>query len=453
MRAACVMTVLLALIPASLFNPFVGVLAWYWLAYFNPQRLSWGFIQQVPVALAIAAPTIVGFFFTKRRTPPYLTTETLLLVVLWIWFVVTTATVYYSPLYFSHFDQTLFRLKDVSKILGMTFLTLMLITERNRLRWLCLVTGGTFGVLAVKGAIFATLSGGGQVSGPANTSIGDNNDFAMAMNMILPLLGAVYATETRKIIRIASAFAFVCGIICIVFTYSRGGFVGLAVVMLAMAWKSKQRVAGIVGLVLLASALLFLTPDSWLQRMNTIPNAAETDSSAQARIIAWRFATLLALDSPITGGGFDTFTMDLYNHYGFERDIALVAHSIWFQTLAEQGFVGLALFLLLLGSCLVSTFRISHKYRHDHDPELQFLAKYADMIQISILAYCASGTFLAKAYFDLFYELVSIVIALKFLSDSKRRASIVRSCEDSNGGQCQIGDNLMETPAHGDEAP
>jgi hypothetical protein len=79
--------------------------------------------------------------------------------------------------------------------------------------------------------------------------------------------------------------------------------------------------------------------------------------------------------------------------------------------LQEQGFVGLGLFMALLFSVLTSMQRLKWKFRSIKS--CSWICNYADMIQVSILAYMAGGVFLGRAYFDLFYHLVIISVLVK----------------------------------------
>jgi probable O-glycosylation ligase (exosortase A-associated) len=165
------------------------------------------------------------------------------------------------------------------------------------------------------------------------------------------------------------------------------------------------------------SGLLFLAagsviPEQWWDRMGTI-QTYESDGSAMSRLHSWRVAWQLALDLPLTGGGFwaleDPAT---YRMYGTEGSHS--AHSIYFSILSEHGFPGLFLFLGLLISCLWSLFRVRRILRGV--PSGVEIIRFSLMVEASIVAYMISGTFLTMAYFDLFYHLVSFVIVLKILA-------------------------------------
>ncbi len=73
----------------------------------------------------------------------------------------------------------------------------------------------------------------------------------------------------------------------------------------------------------------------------------QEDSSSMGRINAWHFAANLAADRPVVGGGFQVFTPELFQKYAPNPTDFHDAHSIYFESLAEQGYVGLALFVLI----------------------------------------------------------------------------------------------------------
>src|SRR5262249_42779254 len=95
-------------------------------------------------------------------------------------------------------------------------------------------------------------------------------------------------------------------------------------------------------------------------------------------------------------------------------------HSIYFQVMAEQGFVGLAAFLALLFSCLFSTRRL--RKRVARYPSLSWVTNYSYSVETSLIAYMVSGAFLGRAYFDLYLQLVAILILLKLICRKELRA-------------------------------
>jgi O-antigen ligase len=175
--------------------------------------------------------------------------------------------------------------------------------------------------------------------------------------------------------------------------------------------------------------------------METIPTADTQDSSARARFDSWRLGTRIALDHPIAGGGFETYTAEAYEKYGVPTWGRVHGpHSIYFEMLAEQGFVGLFLYLALMLSCLLTCWKVKRlSARHE---ALRAWGPYCDMTIASILAYAVSGAFLGRAYFLLFYQLVIATIILSAAARSERRLA-----EERPAIHFAMADNSV-VPAH-----
>jgi O-antigen ligase len=136
------------------------------------------------------------------------------------------------------------------------------------------------------------------------------------------------------------------------------------------------------------------------------------------------------MDYPLTGGSFNALpNVELFQRYqpeplpgGF---LSSGPHSIYFQTLEEQGFVGLGLYLILVGSCWVSLNSLRRKSQRSASS--QWIVPYTHMIEVSLFGFLASGAFLGLANFDLFYQLVAMVIILKVLyQDEMQPAPLVQ---------------------------
>jgi putative inorganic carbon (HCO3(-)) transporter len=395
--------VVLGSLPVCFTRPWIGILVWSWLAYMNPHRLVWGFAWNIPFALMVAVATLAGFALTRDRRPFLWTRETITLALLWVWLTITTVFAIFQADAWEHWNR-------VSKIFLMTFLTVPLFQSRERLRWLLLVIAGSMAFYALKGARFVLFTGGqGMVLGaPGNTFISSNNAVALALNMCLPLFLWLAREEKRRWLRMTLYAAFFASMVSVLFTYSRGGVLGLAVVLAILFLNRRNALALTAAALVLLVAVAWIAPDKWMARMETIRNY-EQDSSAMQRLNAWRVGLRLAHDRPILGGGFSVFnhreTFALYdpNHMGDYYD----AHSIYFNLLGEHGWIGLGLFAVWV----TFSFRALRRLRRlgRKVPELQWAANYADMLRASIIGYLVTGAFLSVAYFDLAYHLLILV--------------------------------------------
>jgi probable O-glycosylation ligase (exosortase A-associated) len=305
----------------------------------------------------------------------------------------------------------------VSKILLMTLVTACIVNSFERLHRLITVIAACFGFFIVKSVPFIIATGGNhRIYGPDDSMIADNNDFGLALNMTLPLLFFLGQSGTKPWLRRVWAVLFLLAIPTIFFTYSRGALVGLIAIFLAFSvfLSLKQRLlivpvacAGILVAVLFA-------PPAWKYRMN--PNREDAvDASAKSRLGAWAYARALAADYPITGGGFEAFTQDLFNRYA-PGERARAPHSVYFQMLAEHGYVGLFIYLVLIGSCFVTIRRLIAEARLREDYSVR---QYASMFQMSLIGFLISGLFLGRAYFDYYFTIVVCVAILKQVA--KRR--------------------------------
>lgn len=392
-------------VPIGFFRPWLGVLAWTWIGLMNPHRLTWT-IRDWPVAEGVAISTLLGLVLTQDRRRIPLSFETVVLGLLVVYFTITTAVAWYPAAAWPMWER-------VMKIYLFTFVTTMLIFRRDRIRLLMLVVVFSLGFFGIKGGIFSILTGGQyRVWGPPGSFIGDNTALGLALCMTLPLALVAARQETNKWLRRALYAVFWLSIPAILFTYSRGAFLGLLAVLAPMGWRYKGRVL----VLLVLGGLVFymadnLLPDKWIERQATTLNY-EQDHSAMERIQAWGVATNIALHRPLFGAGFN-FTSGISNSrwLGYANFVdewaheARAAHSIYFQVLGEHGIIAFLLFCALL----FGTFwRLRRLAAQAHTAETAWIGGYARGVQLSLIPYMVAGAFLSLSYFDLFYYLVAL---------------------------------------------
>jgi probable O-glycosylation ligase (exosortase A-associated) len=397
-------------LPVCLFRPFYGILVWTILAFLNPQSFIWGAAGAFPWALAVGVATVAGFFIFNRGWVRRLgSIEVALLAILWIWFTITSLNADLTPLFVHHSFDTWFRFRFVSKILLMTAVTIGVVDTFARLRILVIVIAGCFAFFVLKALPFIVLTGGTyRVFGPEHSMIGDNNDFGLAMNMTAPLFFSLAQTESGRW-RCFWRSVFICSIPIILFTYSRGALVGLGAVMFLMLLRSKHRFTILPVLVLTITIALLFAPAAWRERMDPTREGAVIDNSAQERFNAWTFSWRLACDYPLAGGGFETFSPELFQRYAPNVGDVRGPHSIYFGVLAEHGFIGLALYLTLVASCFATTLRLARQARMQGDLVIEH---YANMFRFSLIGFLTSGFFLGRAYFDYYFTIVACIVIL-----------------------------------------
>ncbi|MGH9891843.1 MAG: putative O-glycosylation ligase, exosortase A system-associated, partial [bacterium] len=370
-------------------------------------RLTWGFAYSMPFGMIVMGATVIGLPFARGVKGLPNAREIYLLFLLWAWFLVTTMFAFYPDAAWEQFSK-------VSKVLLGTFVSILLLQEEKKCKALIWVIALSVGFFGFKGGIWAILTGGGNmVLGPPESFIAGNTEIGLALNMVIPLLVFLRRRATKVWLR-QLLLAITClSVPASLMTYSRGALLGLAVVLPLLFLKSRAKL--ILLPILIVGALVgpSLMPAKWTQRMGTI-ETYQDDASANQRLNSWWLAFQIAKDSPVLGGGFRTFSTEIYETYmpGYVyADRQHDAHSIFLQVLAEHGYPGLALFVGLIVSTLVSLRGLILSTRDR--PDQQWITDCARMLEVSLAAYLVSGVFLSMSYFDLFYHLVAITVLLK----------------------------------------
>ncbi|MGH7299577.1 MAG: putative O-glycosylation ligase, exosortase A system-associated, partial [Candidatus Rokuibacteriota bacterium] len=385
----------------------------FWVAYFVPHSFTWGFARELPIAMMIGGAALAGFLFTRDRAPLPRSTNVLLLLAFAVHVTISTVLAHNPEMAWGKWDW-------VSKSLLMTFVTMCLFQDRSRLHWLYVVVATSFGLHGLKGGLYVLRSGGGnRVYGPDKSFFGDNNTFGLALCMALPMLLYLSRQESRVWLKRAYRLLFAFSIVAILFTYSRGAFVGLVVVLGILIWRSPWRLRFAAAILIAALVTTAVMPDRLRERIASIgaQDSSETrDSSVAGRLHAWQTASRIAAAYPVFGEGFRAlWNEDLWEvYYGYTFVMARDAHSIYFEILAEQGFVGLGLYLALLANTLWMLARIRRRWRGH--PEYGYLSAYAEMSQLCLYPFLVCGAFLGVAYFDFYFLLVATSAVLGSLS-------------------------------------
>lgn len=433
MRDVIVLAIIIGSAPICFASPYFGIMMWYWVTYFNPHRFTWSFAYDFPVAVVVAVPTLAGTVFAEKSIRSMAARESILLMLLWAWFGLSYLHARGIPLFEANMPAAAYEMGHVSKILLMTFVMILVITTQERLRGVILVTACSLGLLAVKAAIFGVRTAGeSRVWGPPDSFLADNNAFGLALNMCLPLLFFLARDEKKRWVRISLQVMFVSTILVVLLTYSRGALLGLVVVLIAIMMKTRHKVIGGFFLVVAAFGVLTFAPEAWMSRMGNFAHG-DLDSSAEERLVTWGTAWNFSHDYPVTGGSFDVLpNVAVFQRYqprplplGF---LSSAPHSIYFQLLADQGFVGLGIFILLVLSCFWSLWRIRRRVRHL--PSANYLVAYSDMVEVSILGFMVSGSFLGFVYLDVIYQMIGTTVVLKMLLRKEFAELFVRAKQE-----------------------
>jgi probable O-glycosylation ligase (exosortase A-associated) len=359
----------------------------------TPYRYTWTFAYDFRFAYIIAIVTLAAWFLSREPKKIVWSGVTVFMLAFWAWSTLT--------LQFAEFPGPAnVRWEEMTKIVMMDGLvTMALFTTRARLDALIWVIVASIGFFGVKGGIFTIVTGGHyQVSGAPGSYFGENNALAAALLVTIPLMRYLQLQSPQRLVRWGLSGAMILCVFSVLGSQSRGGLVGLLVLVLVLFARTRKKLLVSLGLMAALSVGFLFMPDSWHERMATLMNYQE-DASAEGRLTAWAYGYEKALEKPLLGGGYEAFL-------GHGRS----AHSIYFQVMGEHGFVGFAFYVLFLGAVFLLAGSVVRRSA-DH-PDLVWAKDLMRMVQASLVVFGCVGAFLSLAYFELIVHLGAITVVV-----------------------------------------
>jgi putative inorganic carbon (HCO3(-)) transporter len=402
---------------ASLAAPAAGLMCWEWFSIMGPSQQVYGFATNQPFNFVIAAATLLGWLFSterKRLTPDALPWA---ILVWFLWMTVTTAMAPVPEYAWVYWYRVL-------RILVPIFLAFVLLTNRARIHGMIWVLVIAIGYYGVKGGGYMLLGHSGVIFGPPDSMIADNNALALAVVMQLPLVYYLWKHTRLPWLRIGLAVAIPLEILMVIGSHSRGGVIALSVMLGAFWLRTDRKILyGLIGAVMVAGALA-LMPDVIWTRLDTLNNV-QGDLSFQQRLLAWHVALEIARDyAPFGVGFYGEQLPQIWDHYVPEGNFH-AAHSIYFQVLGEHGYVGLAIYLLVLLLPLYNASLVVWRTRKN--PELAWAHDLAEMLRVALAAFYVGGAALSLAYFDGYLVLAALTSTLRELAVPRRAAVSILS--------------------------
>lgn len=393
----------------ALKRPWVGVVLWTWISIMNPHRYTWGFAYDAPLAAICATCTLAGLAFAQDRENPVKGPSVAMLL---LFMLILTL----SWLFGLDVEGDYAQWKKVMKVYLMTIVGLAVLRNKQHLFALMWVAVGSLVLLGIKGGVFTVVGGGEyRVWGPPGSFIEDNNEFALALIMTIPLVRFLQTQLIHRWQQYILTGSMLLMAVAALGSYSRGALLAIAAMAAMLWWRSKNKL--VIGIVLVIAAVLMLAfmPEQWAERMSTI-REYEQDGSALGRISAWWNAWNLAFQYPL-GVGFNPARYDLFARFSPYPDKVHAAHSIYFQVLGNHGFPGLITFLLIG----FFTWRDAAWLRANAAsiPQAKWAADLGSLVQVSMAGFAVGGAFLSLSYFDLPYVVMTLVVLARVWVQSR----------------------------------
>jgi putative inorganic carbon (hco3(-)) transporter len=219
----------------------------------------------------------------------------------------------------------------------------------ERLTWLLVLA---LGYLAFR-AVFDYSRGvnmiarGTRVQGAVGGMMQNPNDLALHMVVFVPLalfMAMQPGPPLKRLIAAGAGFSMVGAVVA---SGSRGGFLGLALMLVVLgAFAARQRPAAAFAGLLVLICSLPLVPDQYWRRIASITDSSKDDyETVEARRELFSEAYEAFIDNPFTGvgaGQFKDYKPESRTEAWHET------HNIWLQVASELGATGLAVFIFLM---------------------------------------------------------------------------------------------------------
>jgi O-antigen ligase len=174
----------------------------------------------------------------------------------------------------------------------------------------------------------------------------DPNDVARYLDLAFPLAALLLNSERSRWGRLLAAGYLPVGLVAVLLTASRGGFMAAGVALSGSAWlllrrRPRAAMAALLTLPILAGALWLAVPEQTLERLETIPSQLQGGDLNQ-RVAIWTAGWQAFARAPLAGTGAGTFVAAARMH---PQD---TAHNSPLSLVVAGGLVALSLALAIL---------------------------------------------------------------------------------------------------------
>lgn len=248
--------------------------------------------------------------------------------------------------------------------------------------------------------------------------VSDANHFSAALVLLFPFVFKKTLSSDRRVAIGAMIGCF--GMLMAVFiAVSRGGFLGfVALFILILIHFKALRKKVLVSSVIILAAVLFFSNSDQKERLFGVTKAADAetrDESSQGRIDYWKLSWDLFLNHKLTGVGVANFPY--YSGPALEKQedgkTGHVAHSLWFEILAEGGLLVSVPFFIMLVRFFTKTGKLLKQIKlHGTGKEHEL---YIIALRISLGAFLVSATFINRLIYEPIYWCIALGVLHEIL--------------------------------------
>lgn len=436
-------------------EPKLGVLLLTFMTWTNLSDILIRF-HGAPSIARLLVPFLMGIIFLRwilyREAPTgWRTIAVLLLINL---FVAGLSLVYAESFSISKY-KFMETLKD-SLIALVAVILLKDIRTFRQVMWIFVLVGIFLGTISVVQYITGDFSNNYWGFGQANVqqivlgqsddyriagNIGDPNPYGQIIIVIIPICLHQMRISKSLLVKSLAGWGFGVTLLTVILTFSRGAFLSLVAMFLVMAILNPPKPSTIIMGIFIFFLISPVMPAEYMERMTSLfdifsgpKTSGVEDGSFNDRASHIYVGIEMFIDHPILGAGFGHFG---YHYQEYSRVIGInrsregrSAHNRWLEVTAEQGLVGLATYLTLLGAMYKSLTNGREKLR---SLGMRDEAEMVIMFGAGVIGYLATSTFLSDDYPRFFWLIFGISMA---------------AINVANNAVAATASELREEPAH-----
>jgi O-antigen ligase len=246
----------------------------------------------------------------------------------------------------------------------------------------------------------------------------DENDFAMTMNMVVPMplfLSLRERSATRKLLYISLGGVFM---LATIFSFSRGGFVGLVAALLCGWARSPKKLRSAALIAMLGVLVSLYAREGYVERLDSVVD--DRTGTVEDRRHMWKFAWQMFLDNPVIGVGPDNFPVRFGEYEGNDKlhgvtRVWRAAHSLYFTLLPELGLAGVFIFSAMLFHIWrdLAAIRRVGRQRLAGSAAASAMLAWAHALEAGLVGFLVSSLFISTLYYPNFWIAMGFVVALR----------------------------------------
>lgn len=378
----------------SLFYPYVGFLIYVCFAIIKPPAMWYwsvppGSYDRIVAIAVIIGWVIQGFGNWNLRKGAGRITVTLVLFFFW-------QVLGWAASEMPEIAQ--WQILDQSKILLMFLIGISLIDSPKKIKALAWTMALSLGYLAYE-LNLSYYAGYNRVASEGFAAM-DNNCVAVEMACGAGLAMFLGLGERRLWLK---AIGLIASVLCahtVMFSWSRGGMMGLIFVGLTGFFLIQREPKHyLLFLVLLALCFRLAGAQVRDRFLTVFVDPEERDASSNTRLEYWGHCWRAMQRNPLFGVGPGHWFLEC-DRVGIRR---IYAHSVWMQAGAENGFPGLFLLLAFYGQTILYLYPLTrHKARVGHP----WFPEAARMVIAGLVGYAVAGSFVSLVNLEISYYLV-----------------------------------------------